>query len=268
MARKRAALAAALIAALAVPAAAEPTDAVACAEAFERGQIQRNAGKLMAARSDLLACAQTSCPELVRRECVLLHTEVDTAVPSIVVTAGDATGRDLADARLFVDGQLATERLDGRAIELDPGPHDLRVEIAGGEPLKKALVVPEGQKAQLVRFEFPAKQPVESVPDEVATAESNPGLALAGVGFALAGAALVAGIVTGALAWKDGEPCRNNQPECTDAYIADHQPLAHVATASFAVAGAAAVVGVVGLIVHASPTKEGTELGLRVRGSF
>ena len=242
-----------------------PIDAAACADAFEQGQVDRNAGELLAARGHFRTCAQDSCPAVVREQCTKFHTDVEKAMPSIVVTAKDRRGADVADVRLSIDGVPRGQRLDGKPIELDPGEHRLRLESADGKPVDQTIVIAEGERARLVRVELP----IGEAPRSAVSRDEGPGLLLAGVGFGVAGAALIAGIVTGVLALGDGQTCEDGNPECTQEYIDDHQPIAHASTACFVVAGAGAVVGVVGLTLYltGSPSESG-RIGFGLRGAF
>jgi hypothetical protein len=252
---------------IAFPAEAQ-TDAAACADAFERGQVQRREGKLLAARRDFVFCAQQQCPEAIQQQCTSFHTDVDKMVPSIVISAIDSRGRDVVDVSVRIDGKPAGARLEGKPIELDPGEHIVRLEREGMKPVEQAVLVAEGQRAKLVRIELPiggATSQARVTPP----ADDGPGLVLAGIGFGVAGAALVAGIVTGVLAMQAGEPCRDGDLACNETYIADEQPLAHASTACFAVAGAGAIVGIVGVALYATrPTTGAVELGFSMRGSF
>jgi len=245
-------------------------DAAACADAFERGQVERNDGKLLDARRDFLACAQDDCPAVVKAQCAKLHAELAQAVPSIVVSAKDKAGTDVPDVRLLVDGVPRGERLDGKPIELDPGEHRLRLEKAGSKPVEQTIVIAEGERARLVRFALPiGEAPPSTAPRSDAQGDEGLGLVLVGVGFGVAGAALIAGIVTGVIALEDGRPCLENEPKCDEEYIETHQPLAHASTACFAIAGAGAIVGVVGLTLYltGSPSDSG-RIGLTLRGAF
>ena len=44
----------------------------------------------------------------------------------MAVHARDAKGEDLTEVRLTIDGETVAERLDGRALTLDPGTHTFR----------------------------------------------------------------------------------------------------------------------------------------------
>jgi hypothetical protein len=133
---------------------AQAQDKMACVEASERAQHLRTDGKLAEARSALITCASEKCPAVVRNDCKAWLGELETARPSVVVSARTAGGRDLADVRVFIDGKPVSERLDGKAIYVDPGSHTFRYEAAGAPPVEDTLLVREGEKSRVVTVTF------------------------------------------------------------------------------------------------------------------
>lgn len=140
-----------VLAAFLVGAPAAAQDATnACVEAHVSAQRLRRDGKLRAAREQLVACARTTCPQVLVRECAGWLTEVEAAVPSVVFEATDENGRDLADVRIEVDGQVLLERLGGTAVEMDPGEHQVRWTHPQRKAVEQAVVVREGDKARRI----------------------------------------------------------------------------------------------------------------------
>ncbi len=126
-------LLAALLLALAwsaVAGAVRADDKQACIAASEDAQQLRLDGKLLQAQKRLLDCAKPSCPAIVREDCTQWMADVVASIPTVVLGARDAQGRDVLDGRAWVDGAPAGERLDGRPIALDPGLHRFRLESA------------------------------------------------------------------------------------------------------------------------------------------
>jgi hypothetical protein len=119
-----------------------------CAGAYERAQLERREGKLQAAKSELRACASVLC-RVTREECIEWLDEVQRSLPSVVFAAHTQEG-DVLDLRVLVDGKEATTHLDGMAVEIDPGVHRIRFELAGREPIEMTVVVVEGQKNRAV----------------------------------------------------------------------------------------------------------------------
>lgn len=140
---KRAVLALVLVA---IPARAE--DAASCARAYEHGQELRMSKKLAAARDEFLVCARPACPKAAREDCARWLGEVEAALSSVVVRAARA-GASFEDARVLVDGAVVAERVDGRAITLDPGKHVVRVEPRACAPHEKDVTLTTGQPTTL-----------------------------------------------------------------------------------------------------------------------
>jgi hypothetical protein len=128
---------------------AEPTKQE-CVAANDRAQDLRQAGKLRAARVELAVCIATACPGPVREDCAQRLSEIDAAQPRLVFSAKDAAGNDLDAVRVTVDGAPFADRLDGAAIDVDPGEHAFRFEAADGAAAEKTVVVREGEKRRMV----------------------------------------------------------------------------------------------------------------------
>jgi hypothetical protein len=123
----------------------------ACSVASEQGLADKHAGHLVSARVQLLACAREVCPKIMREDCVQQLASVDGALPSVVLGATDATGKDLFDVRVSVDGAAVTAHLDGKAIPVDPGKHIMHFEADGMEPHDEEIVAREGEKNRVVK---------------------------------------------------------------------------------------------------------------------
>ena len=120
----------------------------ACVNASTEAQIARDEGRLLDAREQLVLCAQDQCPAVVRKSCAEWLSDVDERIPSVVVSALDASGQDLTDVTLTIDGK--TVPLDGRPVMLDPGPHELSVTEASGITEERKVLLAEKEKARLV----------------------------------------------------------------------------------------------------------------------
>ncbi|MEM9692658.1 MAG: hypothetical protein AAGA56_08945, partial [Myxococcota bacterium] len=98
-----------------------------CIESFTQAQRLRKEGALIESRSQLRTCADSACPGPIAKDCSKWLEEVQAAIPTIVVAVRDRDGRDVVAAELLVDGVVVTTSLDGKPIEVDPGPHTFRV---------------------------------------------------------------------------------------------------------------------------------------------
>ncbi len=145
------------LAALATPGRARAEDVKkTCVAASTRGQTLRDDGMLVEAREPLLACARDVCPPVVRKHCATWLAELDARMPSIVVRVQSLDGKDMADARLTIDGEPVANKLDGRPVPLDPGEHVLvgLVVESGVTTLSKSerVLIVEGDKARQIRL--------------------------------------------------------------------------------------------------------------------
>jgi hypothetical protein len=121
-----------------------------CADAFDDSQVKRDEGKLLEARRLLRVCDGPSCSPTQQKLCSEWLKDVEARVPSVVLVAKDASGSDLVDVKVTMDGvQLAT-KLDGRAIDVDPGPHAFVFELADGSRAETKAVANERAKGMVV----------------------------------------------------------------------------------------------------------------------
>jgi hypothetical protein len=159
---------------------------------------------LVAAREQLLVCIGATCPMVVRAECSRLFEQVETSTPTIVIEGRNVKGQPTTAIRVTVDGVVAQERLDGRALPIDPGEHALRFE-AEGASRDVRVVVPEGQKNRVVLADFEERPATGSRPapsgnlpppqENGGISRRTAGLVVAGVGVGLLGAAAITGFL-------------------------------------------------------------------------
>ena len=151
----------AAVAVCAKPQAARADVANECMVAAEQSQPLRRDGKLIAARRKLLECERTACPAFVRDDCTKWRSEVDAAMPSVIVRAVDASNAEVSDVRVSVDGQVAAPRLDGQEIPVHRGIHVVRYERAGSPPVEDHVLIREGEQGRVlfVKLEGPPPAP-------------------------------------------------------------------------------------------------------------
>ncbi len=235
-------------------AAPDAADAVkqTCLDSFMRAQRLRRKGQLVSARAELVSCGQPDCPDAIEGKCVEWLEEVRAAIPTIIVAAQDHQGRDITAAELAVDDDVVAAALDGKPVDVDPGPHKLKVSYDRRSQTQDILAA-QGVKNRVVKIKFdPPPKPPEPPPFTL------PAMSWAGFGIAAAG--VIVGGITGVVAIVKGHQLAN---ECADLVCYQYQKaefesgraVAHTSTASFAVAGAGAIVGIVGLIVFRPPKK-------------
>ena len=125
---------------------------LACASDYEAAQVAAKSGKLTSAARLATSCARDACPMYARTECLKLVEEYTAQIPSIIVVARDGEGCDTTNARVSVDGTLRLEKVDGRALEVDPGEHVVRVEAVGAPPEEQRIVAVQSEKDRPLKF--------------------------------------------------------------------------------------------------------------------
>lgn len=228
----------ALLVALAPGRVAKAEDDALCVETHREAQRSRREHRLLDARRHLVACARPSCPALVREDCTQWLAEVLPLVPSVVfdVRAGE---RPVYEGRVWLDGREVAS-LDGRAIELDPGEHRVRVESAEGGSGDVRFTVREGAPSQPVRL---ALQPRSAAREERAAPGARRGIpALSWVlgGVSLVGFGSFAAFGAVGVSQKADLDAAGCRPSCASADVS-------AARRSFVAADVSLGVGVVSL---------------------
>lgn len=174
---------------LLTPPADASGEAHACIEAHAAGQFERDAGHLLAAKEQFVACTAAACPAMIRRECVALGESVVAMTPSVVLFAQDADGRAIEGARATVDGQRAILQLDGRPLELDPGAHRFELTLRDGRSQTLSATLSSGEKYRRIVGTFVAAPPkVPELPEPAAKGRNPLAYVFGGVGLAALGA--------------------------------------------------------------------------------
>jgi hypothetical protein len=264
--------------------AAGPADPVpTCIAENERSLELRKAGDLLGARRELAACAAAPCPEAIQQACRSRIPELNAAIPSVVFDVRDATGADLTDVTIAIDGQPA-EAAGFTARPVNPGRRVFHFEAPGRRTVEKALVLREGEKD---RRESAVMGPAEvagtsaSTPESpgsagspgspvsagtttpaVAEARPHPTSGLRTAGWVVGGTGIVAMVAGGTIALV-ARSSYENAPGCSGTVCATQPGLdarnsaratGDVATVVFVAGAAATAVGVVLWIVGRSTT--------------
>lgn len=132
-----------------------------CVGAHEEAQVAQAQGKLLEARKILLTCSNENCPSVVRSDCANWYTRNNSDIPSLIFTARKGEN-DILEAKIFINGELLPDALDGREKEFNPGRYSVKIEMEGEEPQEKQILVSKGQRERVVLFTF--KVPEEELP--------------------------------------------------------------------------------------------------------
>jgi hypothetical protein len=150
-------------AASAAPAAesSTPDPVLACLANHTEGQQLRKDGKLIESRDAFRQCSATECPSEIIRDCLGWMEEVARQIPSVSF-AVTADGVSRADAQVFIDDARVLDKLSGRAIDVNPGPRRVRVELPPFEPFEEQVVFTEGDKFRIVEVKFASPLPAQA----------------------------------------------------------------------------------------------------------
>jgi hypothetical protein len=98
--------------------------------------------------------------------------QVESALPTVVFAAR-RDGKDLTDVGISCDGEPLLSSLDGKAVPLDPGSHDFSFNVPGFAPIKRQMLIREGEQNRIIDVEFGI--PHESVASPTSTASADAG---------------------------------------------------------------------------------------------
>lgn len=143
---------------------AQPVGVEACLAAHLAGQELRQSSKLLESREQFRMCARQECPGAIARDCVEWLGQYERRIPSITLRV-TADGAARSGARVLLDG-VPVENLNGKAFELNPGAHVVRVELAPFAPFETSLLISEGDQFRVVEAAFasPASSSSSSEP--------------------------------------------------------------------------------------------------------
>jgi hypothetical protein len=191
--------------------------------------------------------------------------EVLVSLPSIVIGARDVTGHDLVQVKVTIDNVVAAERLEGKAIDVDPGVHAVRYEAPGFPAIEDQIVVREGEKNRPITVTFGGggggKQPDPKDRDRSSPApEIASGGAPVGA-YVVGGLGLVALGVAGYLGLHSNGRAKDLRDGCGQTRTCTQSDVDAVdseRTAAWVVGGAgvaAIAVAVILLVTHSSGSK-------------
>jgi hypothetical protein len=147
--------------------AARADDREQCATAADQAQQLRDEGKYRRSREQLLVCARDVCPAPIKRDCLDWLTQVENTAPTVVFGAKDGP-RDLSDVKVYVDGTVVTERLDGKPVQMDLGKHTVKFDYQG-QTKEEEVIIGAGQKNRNVTVTFGAAGTAAPTPGSPAT---------------------------------------------------------------------------------------------------
>lgn len=130
-----------------------PDPVVKCVESYTEGQRLRNDGHLLEGRSEFWECSQAACPAALRKDCITWSEEIRAMIPTVSFRV-TLDGKIAPDAKVYLDGRLMEKALDGRAVELNPGPHKATFEYGNFPAQEQEFVAAEGERYRIINAEF------------------------------------------------------------------------------------------------------------------
>lgn len=213
-------------------------DAQVCPEAALEGQSLRDAHRLVEARDHFRTCAREDCPRVVQRDCVAWLADLERNLPTIVLAAKDASGRDVIAVRVSMDGREVATKLDGQSLALDPGEHAFLFEQSDGTQTTVPALVNEGEKNKVIGAVMGAL--VARLPDGP-TPSPEKGSVLRPLSYVLGGTGVLAagfGATFGLLAMSEKSRANcSSAGVCAPAPLADARRDATFATIGFVASG-------------------------------
>jgi hypothetical protein len=283
MSQRRAALTSCAFTVLAVAAldapAASPSKAQ-CVAANESAQDLRRDGRLHEARGHLATCLSTSCPRPVREDCAQRLADVEAAMPTAVFVVKDASGNDVGEVRVTVDGAPLAQTAAGEAVAMDPGEHRFAFEAPGFRATETTVVLREGEKKRRLMVSLePISQASEPPATETAApavvsaapseaANGRPGAAMRTTGLVLGAAGVAAGIAGGIFGVLAKTTYDRSASECPAAPCSvqssdDRKTAFGQATTSDVAFAAAGVLVAAGVVLYVTAPHGASKVGLR-----
>ena len=226
-----------------------------CVKANGDAQVLRTAGRLGEARAQLESCGDASCPDLVRADCLQRLDELERAQPTIVFDVKDASGADVSDVIVTVDGKPLASKLTGSALRVDPGDHQFEFTAPGQPAVVRRLVIKEGEKDRREPIALGSSPPATvgstAEPESSSSAPNRQrtlGLIVGGVGLAGVVVGGVFGLMTfSAVSQQNSDcpqaGCANRAQALSDHSTADTDGT--ISTVSFIAGGALLAAGAI-----------------------
>jgi hypothetical protein len=123
------------------PARAAGTTASECTAASASATKLAAAHKLRQAHDQAVACSAAGCSAKVKAACKKRATDLATAIPTVIFAVKDASGKDVTDVKVSMDGEALADHIDGSALSVDPGQHTFTFAAAGVPPIDQSFLL-------------------------------------------------------------------------------------------------------------------------------
>jgi hypothetical protein len=233
--------------------------------AYEEAQRRQLKGALLEAREQALECANAACPAEVVSFCSDIANDLDNTIPTIVVAVTDHEGKNVAGARLVVDGKEPGRPLDGRPVPLDPGPHRLRLVPSSpdAEPAELDVTLHAGERNRRIEARLANRKAKKREDASSSSGSGSSSLTVAAaIVFGVGGTGLVVGAVTGGMALAEDSNLADLCDTPTTCPVEEQgridraKSLGVASTTAFVIGAAGAAVGLVLVIVGVTRSED------------
>lgn len=131
-----------------------------CATSYETAQRERGRGAFLEATQAAQACSQIECNALIVQECIKLLEQFKAETPTMVFSARNGRGEEIAAVKVEIDGKPAADHIDGLAIPVNPGIHTFRFTAEGEAPVEIKHTARVGDKNRLIEVQIGKPVPV------------------------------------------------------------------------------------------------------------
>ncbi|MDX2022688.1 MAG: hypothetical protein SF187_20805 [Deltaproteobacteria bacterium] len=231
----------------------------ACIKAYEEVQVRRRESQFIAARDAAVTCA-SGCPAVLAKDCATWIGELEAAIPRVMLEARDGNGTPLVDVQVTIDGKPRVQQLQGRAIEVDPGPRTFVFSTKGAGDVRVQTVVVEFEKNQRVSAQFMDLYPTARHTPIPTSTWVFAGVSAIGLGTAA---------VFGTMAWSLRQDLEDKAcaPDCPGTDVARLGRLTTVTDVSLGV-GLTAAVGAVAIWLATRPAPRPPRQNLSLRSPW
>jgi hypothetical protein len=128
-----------------------------CASSYKDAQDKEKVGHLVEARELYSSCAKQTCGQFLLNECTARHTRLDSDIPSVVLVATHKSGKPYLHVEVTLDGEPFASGLDGRSLQVDPGPHEFVFSTKNGVLATEKVLILQGDRNRRILASLPRK---------------------------------------------------------------------------------------------------------------
>jgi hypothetical protein len=122
-----------------------------CSGAYDSAQVEMRAGKLISAKQKLVFCLSSECPDIMHSDCQEWLNNVENSLSTVVIRVESMSAQPVINAIVTVDGGPPVQ-VNGRAMQFDPGQHELRFSAPEFKSKIVVMLFAEGEKLRQERI--------------------------------------------------------------------------------------------------------------------